>query len=183
MNKLLLLLFCLGACVTLTAQKNQYYDGRGIDVMQSVGVSYYQSFLTQTPAIHYQPRMNIFELSSDDAISLDVRLAAGYFEEPQDIASDYYFVFESPVFLNYNHGCGATKISSDNIGMYAGLGWNNEWAYGEYFAFGPMANAGFRFDVAATSPLDVNIGYMYDISGYYNNVFMAGISYMFGMMK
>lgn len=183
MKKFSILLLCIAMSVSLRAQKLQYYDGSDLGIFQSVGASYYTSFLTQVPAIHYQPRINVFELTHKDAISVDVRIAGGYFEEPQDIASDYYWVFEIPILINYNHGCGATKVTDESFGYYGGLGWNNEWAYGEYFAFGPMADAGIRFDVAEKSPIDINVGFMLDISGYYNNVFSAGISYMFGMLK
>ncbi|MBC8046821.1 MAG: hypothetical protein H7Y00_08500 [Fimbriimonadaceae bacterium] len=154
-----------------------------VDFIQSVGAGYYTSFLTQVPTLHYQPRVNFFEISDKAAISFDLRLAGGYFEEPQDIASDAYVVIEIPILINFNYGCGATRVADEHIGYYGGLGWGNEIAYGEYYSTGPMFNAGFRFDIDEKSPIDINVGLMLDVTRNYNNVFSAGISYMFGMLK
>ncbi|MBC8172352.1 MAG: hypothetical protein H7X71_00480 [Chitinophagales bacterium] len=154
-----------------------------LDFIQSVGFSYYTNFLSSYPAIHYQPRLNFWEISSKAAVSLDVRFAGGYFEQNDSKAEEHYPIFDIPVSVNYNYGCAATRVSSKRIGYYGGIGWNTQIAYGEYLLFGPLANAGFRFDIDDKSPIDINAGFMVDISGNYTNEFMVGIQYVFGMLK
>jgi hypothetical protein len=171
-----------GICLYCSATA-QYYDDNDYDFLWSAGGGYYSSFLSQAATVHVQPRLNFYEFSTRASLSLDVRLAAGYFEEPQLIASDYYLLFETPIMLNFNVMNGATRVYDKGFGYYGGLGWNNEWALYEYFAFGPMANAGIRFDVAKKSPIDLGMMFMVDVSGNYNSVFGISISYLFGMLK
>lgn len=154
-----------------------------LDFIQSAGFSLYRNTLTTYPAIHYQPRVNFLEFSNVSSISLDLRLAGGYYEQNDSYSEEHYPTFDAPVTLNYNRGCAATKVSDDNIGYYGGIGWNTQMALYEYFAFGPMAQAGFRFDIDAKSPIDINAGFMYDISGNEANEFMIGVQYVFGMLK
>ncbi len=178
MKKIILALTTLFIFCTANAQKD-----RDLEVIVSTGVSYYTSFLTQVPTIHVQPRLDFVELSNNATVSLDVRFAGGYFEEKESIAGESYPVFEIPVTVNFNYGVGASRVADMHVGVYGGLGaaWEIDYGYNTYW--GPMFTGGFRFDIDKLSPIDLNVGLMLDVSGNYNSVFSAGISYMFGMLK
>lgn len=98
-------------------------------------------------------RYNITEqetssVSIDAPISLGV---TGTYNSRVGASSNSSFLFNAPLVLNYNTGCGSTSDNTEGVGFFGGAGYGYHVGAsvfsGSASASGPLVNAGIRFGV------------------------------------
>lgn len=157
------------------------------DYIHSAGVGGYLSSLVPYPAIEYVPRLNFYEIDQKTAFSVETRITGGYYLKSGTYTDKHNFAFYIPLLFNYNSGCGATRVSDRTFGYYGGIGgaYNIYYNYsdlGSFNNFGPMVDAGIRFDIG-DAPFEVGVGYMFDLSDNRTGIFSAGVRYIFNLLR
>lgn len=148
----------------------------------------------------YSPRFNFVErdeMSVSVGIPLSVGLSGSYSTHYGDYereSNTLNFMFNAPLIVNLNLGCGATKHSHRRFGFFAGGGFAYHYGsrsegivfYDDYKSkkqsstTGPTGNAGVRFGVGrGHHNIEVKLAYMKGLNDDKPNIFSAGTLFNF----
>ncbi|MBO9730219.1 MAG: hypothetical protein J7623_16385 [Chitinophaga sp.] len=149
----------------------------------------------------YSPRFNFVEqdeMSVSVGIPLSIGLSGSYSAHYGDYESEsnsLNFMFNAPLIVNLNMGCGATKESERRFGYFVGAGFGyhygsrnyqvlgdgNDRANEKFSTVGPVANAGVRFGVGskARHNIEVKLSYMKGLNAGNPDIFSVGALFNF----
>jgi hypothetical protein len=152
----------------------------------------------------YSPRVTFMETEST-SLTVGIPLSIGITGSYSYSSSSYYgtyednslgFMFNAPVMINFNVGCGSTKDNESRFGFFAGGGFGyhyqsaNGTSYDEYgypvkggsstSDYGPAGNIGFRIAVGSHQKnIETRLSYMKGISTAKSNIFGVGVLFNF----
>lgn len=175
MKRLLPFVFLLGLHLNSKAQfEIQYLHEIGIGAAFNEFVKY--------PNIQYSPRLNLYQFTSSNTLSVDARIGVGYGLESGTYAQDAYPLLYVPATINFNSGSCATRVNNEYFGFYIGAGYGYENAWENYIIHGPVINGGFRFYIGQ-EPFDLNLSYLFDRTEQKAPIFALGFHYVLNMLK
>ncbi|RFS20119.1 hypothetical protein DVR12_20600 [Chitinophaga silvatica] len=149
----------------------------------------------------YSPRVNFVEndnMSVSVGVPLSVGLSGSYSSNRGSYSGEsnnLSFMFNAPVIVNLNFGCGATKDVDSRFGFFIGAGYGyhyqsvnenfsdsfeNSYSYsGKASTTGPVGNAGIRFGVGEVHNIEVKFSFMKGITNDKPNIFGIGALFNF----
>jgi hypothetical protein len=148
--------------------------------------------------ITYSPRFNFIEqdnMSVSVGIPLSVGVSGSYNSRSDGYGSSNTLsvMFDAPLIVSLNMGCGSTKKTESRFGYFVGAGYG--YHYGTYnlsdaliyegtstklSAMGPVGNAGIRFGVGSGSHnIEVRFHYMKGLNDLKPNIFGVGALFNF----
>jgi len=184
------------SCNTLHAQT--FMHGAGVNVF----VTKVQNLEAQAfGGFEYSPRVTFLEtesLSLTVGIPISIGLSGSYNSTYDSYYGSYTdnslkFMFNAPLIVNFNVGCGSTKENENRFGVFVGggFGYHYQTASGTVYdesgypvdnatssTFGPAANAGFRIAVGSNQKnIETRLSYMKGLNDNNSNIF--GVSVLF----
>ncbi|MBC8046564.1 MAG: hypothetical protein H7Y00_07195 [Fimbriimonadaceae bacterium] len=170
MKKTLFILLLICPFIKMKAQ---------VEYMHSFGAAIYTDITNYAwPGGTYHARLNFTELG-DMALSVGARPAIGFYYNSNDYYGENYLGFDFPVTVDINGGMGTTSGDDDGVGFFAGAGVEYSLLVGLPGFFGPTGNAGIRASIFE-QPLELRVGYMYDITGTEVGQLTVGLSRLLG---
>lgn len=145
----------------------------------------------------YSPRFNFLEkdnLSVSIGVPLSVGVSGSYsanYGSYSGESNSLSFMFDAPLMINLNLGCGSTKESDRRFGFFIGAGYGyhygtssesftdfNGYEYSDNVqssTTGPAGNLGVRFGVGrSTHNIEVKLAYMKGLNDTKPNIFSLG---------
>ena len=151
--------------------------------------------------LEYSPRVTFLETESI-SLTVGIPISVGFSGSYSSTYDSYYgsytdnslkFMFNAPLIINFNVGCGSTKENENRFGAFVGggFGYHYQTASGTVYdesgypidkasasTFGPAANAGFRIAVGSHQKnIETRLSYMKGLSDNNSNIF--GVSVLF----
>ena len=187
MKKIILFVLFTGSFYFSFSQR--FINGLGVCVFSTSGNGF-GSFVTG--GITYSPRVNFSESENGTfSVGLPLSIGIGYSENSGGVTSASA-VFNLPLVVNYNYGCGSTRQNKDKLGFFAGGGFGyhaaafvNNDDYGtnvtsDIKAFGPVINTGIRMALGERGHnLEFKISYLKGLDVTSANIFGAALLFNF----
>jgi hypothetical protein len=136
------------------------------------------------PTLMYSPRLNIKSIGENSTISVGTHFGLGFNLESSNSrtggsSGNSFININLPVLAEYNFGRGSSPDNEDGFGFFIGAGGGLNYAAvsgGAASSYGPMGNAGVKFQIA-NYDLGLRGGYMLDLSSNKLNVWVVNLLY------
>lgn len=139
--------------------------------------------LYNCPAIIYSPRINFAQIRIETTLSIGTHLAYGY--KPDKYLNGHYSVYEIPIVMEMNMGCGSSPSATTNYGGFIGVGYafnKMEYINDNYKDINNSSGIYFNFGIRTTTKknymrLGVRFSYLKNIISNNSDVFGISIFY------